>query len=116
MNEGQVVARWQYEIGTDDYSLFVIRRPGGPRPAAYLKAEWVEYHPGTFGSVKPMLDGSQYYDMENRALMQKIMDAAWNEGMRPTGFAEIKNQTQAMQNHIDDLRAWGSKLIDKVCK
>lgn len=30
-------------------------------------------------------------------------------------MSEIVVRWQAMQNHIDDLRAWGGKLIDKVC-
>lgn len=38
-------------------------------------------------------------------LLQKIMDAAWEAGFRPRGFADVKNETAALRGHLADMRA-----------
>jgi hypothetical protein len=37
-------------------------------------------------------------------LIQGIVNKAWDAGFRPVGFADVKNETTAMQRHLDDLR------------
>lgn len=41
----------------------------------------------------------------SRDLIQSILNEAWEEGFRPTGFSDIKNETAALRGHLDDLRA-----------
>jgi hypothetical protein len=37
-------------------------------------------------------------------LIQKILDAAWNAGFRPSGFSDVKNETAALKEHLTDMR------------
>jgi hypothetical protein len=37
-------------------------------------------------------------------LVQAIIDRAWEAGFRPAGFAEIKNETAAVREHLTDMR------------
>ena len=37
-------------------------------------------------------------------LIQAILDAAWEGGMRPRGFSDIKNETAALREHLSDLK------------
>lgn len=37
-------------------------------------------------------------------LIQGIVNKAWEAGFRPVGFADVKNETAAMQRHLDDVR------------
>lgn len=39
-----------------------------------------------------------------KGFMQAVMDAAWEEGMRPTGFADVKNEIAAVRYHLEDMR------------
>lgn len=37
--------------------------------------------------------------------MQAMLDHAWSIGMRPAGFADVPLQTQALKDHLQDMRA-----------
>ena len=37
-------------------------------------------------------------------LIQGIVNAAWDAGFRPAGFADVKNETAAIRVHLDDVR------------
>ncbi len=36
--------------------------------------------------------------------MQAILDAAWEAGLRPEGFADHKNELTAVRYHLEDMR------------
>lgn len=38
------------------------------------------------------------------ALIQGIVNKAWEAGFRPAGFADVKNETAAIRAHLDDVR------------
>lgn len=38
-------------------------------------------------------------------LIQKIVDEAWEAGVRPTGYSDVKNETAAIHSHLQDMRA-----------
>lgn len=38
------------------------------------------------------------------ALIQDIVNKAWDAGFRPAGFADVKNETTAIRAHLDDMR------------
>ncbi len=38
------------------------------------------------------------------SLIQAVMDRAWEAGFRPSGFTDVKNETTAIKNHLDDMR------------
>lgn len=37
-------------------------------------------------------------------LIQAIVDSAWESGFRPSGFSEIKNETAALRQHLEDMK------------
>lgn len=36
--------------------------------------------------------------------VQVILNEAWEHGMRPSGFADAKNETTAIRAHLEDMR------------
>lgn len=38
------------------------------------------------------------------ALIQGIVNKAWDAGFRPAGYADVKNETTAIRAHLDDVR------------
>lgn len=55
------------------------------------------------------LEGDQFDPADGIAhadeLIQSIMDKAWEAGFRPRGFADIKNETAALREHLADMKA-----------
>ena len=37
-------------------------------------------------------------------LIQSIMDRAWDEGFRPRGHSDVKNETAALREHLADMK------------
>jgi hypothetical protein len=40
-----------------------------------------------------------------RELVQSIMDEAWANGFRPSGYGDVKEATAAVKEHLKDMRA-----------
>jgi hypothetical protein len=59
--------------------------------------QWQEYDEG---SLLDHFSGISQAD----ELIQAIVDKAWEEGFRPSGFADVKNETAAIKSHLDDMR------------
>ncbi|MDB5611333.1 MAG: hypothetical protein JWP25_8233 [Bradyrhizobium sp.] len=38
-------------------------------------------------------------------MIQQILDKAWEAGFRPSGFADVKNETSALREHLADMKA-----------
>jgi hypothetical protein len=36
--------------------------------------------------------------------LQAALEAAWDRGLRPTGFADFKNEIAAVRYHLEDMR------------
>lgn len=111
----KIKAYLQYERGWDNFSL-------------YLKGEEFNGQNYNFGSLqiisaerhdflKPFIDAS-VVGINAKDFMQAIMDEAWKNGMRPTGFEDIENETKAIRNHLNDMRTLvfkgQIKPLDKV--
>lgn len=101
----------RYLPHSDDFSLFIRmnERPFEPVVIDVLEAlsEKVpkDVPHGRFGPVSIP---------EGHAVAQAILDAAWEQGLRPTGFADVKNETAAIKGHLADMRAlaFGSLKIE----
>lgn len=39
-----------------------------------------------------------------RELVQSIMDEAWSNGFRPSGYGDLKESTAAIRGHLSDMR------------
>ena len=90
----------KHEVYTDDFSLY-MRDTAHDGRVSYLKSVTFEAgEPHDFR--EPIL--SHDLQMPVRDFAQAIMDAAWDAGLRPTGFADVKNETAAIRAHLTDMR------------
>ena len=64
------------------------------------------------GTLIPESDGvlGDFSD-ETDDFLRAIMDVAWSDGLRPTGFADHTNELKAVRYHLEDMR-----LLSKVIK
>lgn len=94
-------ARLNYEYGYDSFSLWITdKRPNGE--LYFLKIETIQSNlAGANAQPFIAVDNPVF---ESREFCQAIMDAAWEEGIRPKGFRDIKNETTALKSHLDDMR------------
>lgn len=93
----------KYE-GWNDAYRFALVHDGADRKCFYLDGmSFKEFPEG--GHTEPL----DPYKIENappiREMLQAIVDAAWDEGFRPKGFSDVKNETTAIKNHLADMRA-----------
>lgn len=49
----------------------------------------------------PTLDGP---DFDVRGFLQAALEAAWNAGLRPLGFSDVRNELAAVRYHLEDMR------------
>lgn len=38
-------------------------------------------------------------------MIQQILDRAWEAGFRPSGYADVKNETASIREHLADMKA-----------
>jgi hypothetical protein len=85
----------EYGIGRRRLLVMLDRRPG--------QVEVV-----TGFEFKTMPEGHMFTGDEgipdDGNLLQAVVDAAWEAGVRPTGYSDIKNETAALREHMNDLR------------
>lgn len=48
--------------------------------------------------------------------VQKLMDALWNIGIRPSNGIHSPGELKATERHLEDARELNKKLLDKVLK
>lgn len=92
----------------DDYRLYIVRDVESGKIELATGFSWEARMEGdAFGAAEGIGEASE--------LVQKIMDAAWEKGFRPSGFTDIKNETAALRDHLGDLRqiAFHKLGIDK---
>ena len=86
-------------------SLHIIRETHDGSLEVLQAPEVKSYPPG---SLLPTDHAFLHSDYGGRAdvkgFMQAVMDAAWEDGMRPTGFADVKNEIAAVRYHLEDMR------------
>lgn len=103
-----------------DSDLFVVHRTFNRRNMVLLPATMAET--GTSidkPDVKPFL--SETHEQVDDGLgdvtgfLQAALDAAWERGMRPTGFKDFSNELSAVRYHLEDMRklAFGLHLTVK---
>lgn len=86
-------------------SLHIVRETPDGRLEVLRSPEVQSYDPGSFvPQDKPFLKSDYGSRADVRGFMQAVMDAAWEEGMRPTGFADVKNEIAAVRYHLEDMR------------
>jgi hypothetical protein len=79
-----------------NHRLILIRDQG--RNVEVLAGfEWVIHEEGAMFDPNDGVGGAD-------ELIQGIMNKAWEAGFRPAGHADVKNETDALRSHRDDLR------------
>lgn len=97
----------RYNIGTDEPDLFLrissfLNNPNREglliNLIELLDKEVVAFNKDekNINQPAPVVSGSE--------LLQAIVNAAWEYGIRPAGFRDIKNETRALENHLIDMR------------
>lgn len=87
-------------------ALYVVAAVGGMRKERFAVHSPVfqTVEPGT--EFTPFLDGKQTmtFDQEPEAFLQAMLDCAWENGLRPTGFADHTNELKAVRDHLADMQ------------
>lgn len=117
----KIKAHYRYDIGSDAFFLHVAAETWQGKRFRIKRIEVVEVDPKQrlaaedmtipSGSFEGIADSLVPITAEN--FVKAVMDAAWEAGVRPTGFADTTQQVQSMQSHINDLRGITNKLLDK---
>ena len=93
--------RIQEDFASQDIQMMVMHYAG--HRDTYAMRITFEPH----ASAAMMLP-EQYTRPENgpplRELVQSIMDEAWDNGFRPSGYGDLKESTQAIRGHLSDMR------------
>lgn len=115
-----VRAHSQYEIATDSHSLWLRMYVQGYRGAAINVIKLINDEMERRGAAgeppfaSPLVEPVPYAD--TREILQAILELAWSEGMRPSGFND--NEVSAVRSHLDDMRrlVFASFKIDEPKK
>lgn len=92
-----------YQPWNDLRRLFIVHRSQGKNARVRpLTLEVVD--PGLLVDA-PTLDGTWESNFGVEGFMQAALDAAWEMGLRPTGFADHTNELKAVRYHLEDMRA-----------
>lgn len=92
-------AKYQYEVFSDEMVLYAFVR-NQYENKDYQVAITLKEKDLSALSVKA-IDTDKIGHTE---LLQTIFDALWEGGMRPKGFADVKNETTAIKCHLEDMR------------
>jgi hypothetical protein len=87
-----IVRDWQ-----GGHRLILIKDQGRGQVDVLAGFEWITCQEGDMFNPQ---DGVGNAD----ALIQGIVNKAWDAGFRPAGFADVKNETDAIRAHRDDMR------------
>jgi hypothetical protein len=97
-----IKARVHYHGYTDEIELAVMHVGPDGRRYHLPKVGWKEHQPGQ--AIEPLI-AADAIGPDGSEVLQAIMNALWEHGLRPTGFGDIKNETAAIRGHLDDMRA-----------
>jgi len=73
-------------IGTRDHHVQVAR-----------DFVWAEYPEGSMFDQMDGIGGAS-------EIIQAVMTAGWSRGFRPSGFADVQNETAALRQHLADMK------------
>ena len=107
------VAAWKakvfYDASFDDVGLMVRGEGFDGKRYALASVQMVETV-----VIKPDQMTIPSETGATQRLIQAIVDAAWEFGVRPTGYVDERAQVKEMTQHIDDLREVFRGLLPKI--
>lgn len=85
----------------DECDVAIINTAYNGEKFCLAETKFVKYEPheGAKAFLSALNEGPKPTE-----ILQSILDAAWEQGLRPTGFQDIKNETTAIKSHLDDMR------------
>ncbi len=87
--------------GRDQHRLLIAK------PLEFLEADGRGMAP----EENCLIADAGYRDHSVQAFLQSALDAAWEQGLRPTGHHDHTNELAAVRAHLDDMRTIvGTKL------
>ena len=98
----------RYEIAWDQDQLWMVFTDHNDRR---LVVKPLEFEPGEryVAPKEPSLGSFEFSRAEAprdvRGFLQAALDAAWEMGLRPKGFADHANELTAVRYHLEDMRA-----------
>ncbi len=92
-----------YDIGTDGTRILIIKGDGDERYAVRITYEPFKLH--TLFEGATILESGDAARDGQQSFLQAVMDAAWEYGLRPTGFNDTKESMKATVKHLEDMRA-----------
>lgn len=81
-----------------DYRLVIVEDSERGKIKVATGFEWVNRAEGDMFDPQDGIGASG-------DLIQAIMDRAWEEGFRPSGYSDVKNETAAIREHLKDMRS-----------
>lgn len=94
-NGWRVHTRWDPAYQAHDVYLIKVEPDGSEAVVTDFTMKSIPRH-GIAERIEPIKDGD--------GLLQAIMDAAWEAGMRPRGFKDHTNELTAVRYHLEDMR------------
>lgn len=94
----------------DDFELWVGRYDGRGGIAVITGFQTTQIEEGGYSEPIPREAGFSHRD-----LLQAIVTAAWEAGIRPAGYGDVRESITATKAHLDDMRKLAFKAhgIDK---
>ncbi len=86
-----------------DVDLFVLMERPASDDALLVGVEWKTLDQ----RQKPEPDAGRPFGfgVRHRDLLQAMLDAAWDHGMRPSGYSDVAEAMKASDAHLQDMRA-----------
>lgn len=91
-----------YRAWMDETQVFITHESFDQKRVVARPLQFVEFERFKPYDTPTIADGEGY---SARDFLQACMDAAWDLGLRPKGFADQKNELQAVRYHLEDMRA-----------
>jgi hypothetical protein len=98
MNAVRYRCRLFESYATDARRLVLIRDSGPGKIELATGFTWREESEGAMFALSEGIERADDF-------LQPILNEAWDKGMRPAGFADVKNETAAIRDHLADMKA-----------
>src|SRR4051812_10425887 len=91
------IRAYVFDNWDDRHRLCLVRDAGRGKIEVLTDLVWKEYDEGD------MID-QQSGIGQGDEIIQQIMNKGWDAGFRPAGFADVKNETDAIRSHLADMK------------
>lgn len=97
-----------YKAWTDSRRLFMRAQSPLRKTLFVAPLVFTEIPEGSFFDVATLDENREEREDaigDVTGFLQAALDCAWEQGMRPTGFADHTNELKAVRYHLEDMRS-----------